>query len=111
MTLEEFIQWAQTNMADWISFPTLGYRSHFEAKYYDEQRVLLIRNSRKRELKIKYNQLQEIFGRFYTAPPNKKYISYYYQIQSWRAPDKIATPAVPAIFRRWLGEEGKWRIT
>lgn len=105
MTFQDFIEWAQINLADWQMFPTLGYRSRFKAKYFSERRFLLIRNSRNREIKITYNKLERIFDRFHNAPPNMKYISSYYQIQSWAAPDKIATPAIPAILRRWCGEE------
>lgn len=117
MTFEDFVSWAQREMQNWREFETLGEvkrkregkalkKKKVVAKYDSQQRAMLWKllsydKKGKKPIKIKTDQLRAVFDRFMEASPSNKITSSYYQIQTWKAPDKIATPGIAAIIWYW----------
>jgi len=131
MDFGEFIKWLSVNLTEFKSFKTLGGNKCFYAKYDQNNESVIIRNSRfplgkqKNPEFVGYqlgrNAISKIFERFHNASESEKYLSRYYQlplskekymkgeynVEYWpEAPDKIATPAIPAIIRHWIKNEG-----
>jgi hypothetical protein len=117
MTFEDFVSWAQREMQNWREFETLGevkrkregkaLRGNKVVAKYDYQKGAMLwklpsydKEDRK-PIKIKTDQLRAIFDRFMEASPSNKITSSYFQIQEWKAPDKIATPGIAAIIWYW----------
>ncbi len=130
MDFEEFIKWLSVSLIEFKSFKTLGGGKYFNAKYDQQNGSITIRNSRfKLRLqknpefkgyKLKHDAIKKIFERFNNAPESEKYMPRYYELpplkekyikgeynrEYWpEAPDKIATPAIPAIIRYWIKNE------
>lgn len=117
MDFDGFIKWLSESLKDFKQFPTLGGRSHFYAQYNQQERFLTIKiGPRKRTYKLKFNDIRKIFERWNNAPTSELYRSSYYQlpplkkeykegkysVEYWpEAPDKIATPSIPAIIKYW----------
>lgn len=104
--LETFLQWLATHLTEFRSFPTLGRRSEFFAKYDSNDGSITIINSLNNSSKFSSEQITAIFERWKRASPTNKYKTTYYERRIW---NDIASryrprdaPAIPAIIRQWM---------
>ncbi len=110
MTVEVFLQWLSTSLMKFRTFPTLGRRSEFLAKYDSNYQSITIINSQNNSFKFSKEQIIAIFERWSEASPSNKYRTIYYERQVWDdVPSRYRprdAPAIPAIIRDWEDEGG-----
>lgn len=106
MTFETFLQWLSTSLMEFRTFPTLGRRSEFLAKYNSNDESITIINRQENSFKFSKEQIIAIFETWREASSSDKYMTTYYERQVW---DDIPSryrprdaPAIPAIIRDWM---------
>jgi hypothetical protein len=97
----DFVNWMEINLNSPVSIKTLGERRNFTAWFDRSNSSLVITTSSGKTHKpLAFESIEKIFQRYLQAPPDKRHMPSYYEIQTWEdAPDKIRTPYVPAIIR------------
>lgn len=117
VVFKSFERWLSENLLEFRTFKTLGLGVEFSAKYDTKDGSITTKNSKQNINTLKHNAIVRIFERwknapglnrykasYYKLPPNKEeYLKGGYVKEYWPdPPDKIVTPAIPAIIKYWV---------
>lgn len=100
---EEFRQWILQNLQDEQEFQTLGRKSHFYARYDQQNAHINLRLRTGSRSQLRENQIQIIFERWETGTAAERYRTSFYTDPWWpNTPNRIFAPTIPAIIRYWI---------
>jgi hypothetical protein len=101
--LPDLISWMEIHLKSPVRIKTLRGRSVFTAWFDRSNSSLVITTSSGKTHKpLAFDSIDKIFQRYIQAPPDKRHMPSYYEIQTWQdAPDKIRPPYVVAIIRNF----------
>ena len=107
MSFERFKQWLSDELTARTRFDTLGGRSYFHAYYHhDEGLIFLILRTGYRG-QLRDDQVEEIYNRYNNGTPSERNMTSFYTDPWWPdTPSRILAPAIPAIIKVWIDQEG-----
>jgi hypothetical protein len=96
----EFLNWLKVNRSR--TYGSLGGRSSFSATFDQDNRQLVIKNSKDNQYPVPMKVIEQVFERYQNAAPSCVHKTSYYTDPAWvDCPARITAPGVAAVIKAW----------